>query len=148
MGGLFGKDLTEDLSADKIVVNEEIEGATPYKQPEPAPRIGRERAEKALRALFSIEESTALADCSVRWCVGALTQRRAGPPKEGEEDAHRPAEGTPLLPRAEEMFEIFGRLIDELGPMSITVELAMAMASLEEVCRYIEGLPDRGLRTA
>lgn len=140
MSGLYGRDLTEDLSADKIVVNEEIEGAKPFKQPEPAPRIGRERAEAALRRLFSIEEGTALADCSLRWCVGALAERRAPKPKSDRD----PPEGTPLVPRGPEMFGIFARLIGELGPMSITVELAMGMATVEEACRYIEGLPYRG----
>lgn len=144
MGGLFGKDLTEDLSASKIVVNEEIPDATPFKQPPPAPRIGREAAERALRTLFSIEDA-ALVDCSLLWCVGALTERRAGEPK-GEYDV---PEGTPLVPRAPEMFQVFARLMALLGPLSITVELAMDMASLEDVCVYIAGLPDRrGPRTA
>lgn len=136
----LGRDLTEDMSAHLIVVNEEIPDATPFKQPEPAPRIGRRRAEAALRRLFKLPESTALVDCSVRWCVGALTERRAGEP-EGEDS---PPEGTPLVPRAGEMLSIFARLIDDLGPMSITVELALSMGSLEEVCQYMEGLPDRG----
>lgn len=138
--GLVDDDVTQynlldvDRTADKIVVNGDP-AVQPPEPPKPLPRIGRSRAEAALRTLFPDMEGRPFAECSLRWCVGALTERR---------DAET---GQPLKPRAPEMFTIFGLLVKELGPLSITLELAMAMTSLEEACQYIAGLPDRGRTT-
>jgi hypothetical protein len=109
------------------------------------PRIGRDRAEAALRRLFSLDEDVDLTTCSLRWCVGVLTERRAGEPKR---DSDPPA-GTPLVPRAGEMVQVFAPLIAELGPMGITVEKALSIATVDEACDYIANLEDRsGPRTA
>lgn len=124
--------MTEEKERDMNAYLDGIFEFAPRVEPE---RIGRERAEAALRRAFNLDEGQDLRYCSVRWCVGALTERRAD-------------DGTPLVPRARQMLQVFTLLMGELGPMGITVEKALSMQTVEEVCAYIAGLEDRSGRPA